>query len=399
MKIPFSRCVGAAWVAVWVFNSPGTVIAQTLAEFQTPYYVIHTDLEADDAREAGIRMTRMFEAYRTRTQGFSGEIPDRFQFYLYKSKADYLKAGGPPGSAGVFSGSILMATAGGAVSPKTWQVIQHEGFHQFAKSVIRGDLPTWLNEGMAEYFSHGLFTGDSYYTGLISPEYLARLQDAMKGKRTKSFNQLMAISHDQWNQKLVRENYDQAWSIVHYLVHGEDGRHQAAFAKYIEALGKGQPAAKAWRQAGLPEVNKLEQQWNAWWLAQPPNPTADQYTEAYARTFASYLARAAGQHQSFNSFDQFAKAARSGKVRTAAIRNGLPADSWLPPRLLSDDIEAATNSGVRWSIQTAPSGGRGVMADCPDGARVTASCVFKIGEPAEVTGKIIAGGASKSRGN
>jgi uncharacterized protein DUF1570 len=372
--------------------------AQALNDYQTPYYVIHTDLGPDDVRETQIRMTRMFETYRARTQGFSGDIQTRFQFYLYMNKEDYLQAGGPTGSAGVFSGSVLMATANGAVSPKTWTVIQHEGFHQFAKMVIRGDLPTWLNEGMAEYFGESLFTGDSFHIGLIPPNRLSRLQDSIKNKRMKSFGELMTLTHDQWNRKLVQENYDQAWSIVYYLVHAEDGKHQTAFVNYITAIGKGSQPTKAWRQANLPDPKTLEKQWMSWWLNQPPDPTADQYTEAYAQTFASYLARAAVQHQGFNSFDQFAKAARSAKVRTATVRNGIPADSWLPPRLLIDDFEAAAKSNVRWTLLNAPNGGRGVSADCPDGAKVTATCVYRMGEPAQMSGKLTPADASKRRG-
>ena len=34
-------------------------------------------------------------------------------------------------------------------------------------------MPTWLNEGLAEYFGEGIFTGDGFVTGVISPERLA----------------------------------------------------------------------------------------------------------------------------------------------------------------------------------------------------------------------------------
>jgi hypothetical protein len=42
--------------------------------------------------------------------------------------------------------------------------------------------------------------------------------------------------------------------------------------------------------------------------------TADQYAEAYAQTFATFLARAVTQHQRFKTFDLFAKAAKAGTI-------------------------------------------------------------------------------------
>jgi len=363
-------------LAVLFLLAPCAVSAQSLRDYDTPYYVIHTDLQGDDMREAQVRMTRMFETYRTRTQGFGGQIDKRFEFYLYKNKDDYLRAGGPPGSAGVFSGSVLMATAGGDLE-KAWPVIQHEGFHQFAKAVIRGELPMWLNEGIAVYFQDSLFTGDTYYTGLISPSRLARLQSGMKANRLKSFKDLTAMGRDQWNRKLVAENYDQAWSIVHYLVHGEDNKYQKAFSDYIDALGKGQPSAKAWQQARLPDLKVLEPQWHKWLSSLPPDPTANQYTEAYAQTYATYLARAVVQRQRFKSFELFAKAARAGTIRTAGARSGGEGDSWLPPRVLSDYIDAGMTSGVKWSIVDT-SWGYNVIADCPDGTHLVIKSDSKV---------------------
>ena len=371
------------WLGVLTYLLATVASGQNLREYQTPYYIIHTDLQGDDLREAQVRMTRMFETYRARTQSFSGQIDRRFEFYLFKSKDDYLKADGPPNSAGVFSGSVLMATAGGDLQ-KAWPVIQHEGFHQFAKFVIRGDMPTWLNEGIAVYFQDSLFTGDTYYTGLISPTRLSRLQAALKANRLKPFKDLTAISHDQWNRKLIQENYDQAWSIVHYLVHGGNGAYQKAFTVYIDALSKGVPSATAWQQSHLPNPKELEPQWRKWLASLPPDPTADQYTQAYAQTFATYLARAAGQHQHFRNFEVFARAAKSGTVRTASGRGGGENDPWLPPRVLADDIDAATKSGAKWTLQET-STGYWIGAECPDGARVKATVNLRTGEPPQVT--------------
>ena len=56
-----------------------------LKRYEGRYYVINTDLIGDDLREAELRMTRMAEEYKKRTEGFSGTITRKFPFYLFRT--------------------------------------------------------------------------------------------------------------------------------------------------------------------------------------------------------------------------------------------------------------------------------------------------------------------------
>jgi len=108
-------------------DSPGT-----MQIYQTKYYVIHSDLDTDEVKEAVIRMTRMAEEYHMRTQGFSGELRERQPFYLFRTSQEYYKAGGLPGTAGVFivdrDGARLMAIAGSETNGSTWHTCSMKAF-------------------------------------------------------------------------------------------------------------------------------------------------------------------------------------------------------------------------------------------------------------------------------
>ncbi|MBV8782403.1 MAG: hypothetical protein JO353_13490, partial [Phycisphaerae bacterium] len=130
--------------------------------YETRYYNVFTDLDPERAREACIRMTKMAEEYHARTAGFAGNIAEKLPFYLFKSADEYYAAGGLPKSAGVFNGERLMAMADPRIGKEIWHVVQHEGFHQFVHAVIGGEIPIWVNEGMAEYFGESIFTGDGF---------------------------------------------------------------------------------------------------------------------------------------------------------------------------------------------------------------------------------------------
>src|SRR6266542_1457347 len=90
--------------------SPSAFAAEpNLRQYESKYYLIHTDLPPLEAREAQVRMTRMAEEYLQRTAGFAGQLKERLPFYLYKDRVDYEKAGGIENSGGIFDGQRLIA--------------------------------------------------------------------------------------------------------------------------------------------------------------------------------------------------------------------------------------------------------------------------------------------------
>jgi hypothetical protein len=332
-----------------------TAIAQegSLPDFpsyETKYYIIHTDLPPEATMEAAVRMTRMAEEYHARTRAFSGDIRRKFDFYLFSNPEDYYQASGAPGTAGVFNlnRNSLMAIVGDEIGGDTWHTVQHEGFHQFAHAVIGGQLPIWVNEGLAEYFGEGLYTGDGFITGVIPPWRLERIKETFKDYTEEEFipiPDMMDMSHYKWNDRMSITNYDQAWSMIHFLAHGEDGAYQKALNDFMVRIGKGQQWQKAWRDT-FGDAAKFEARWKKWWTELPDAPTADLYRQATVATLTSFLARATSQQQKFDSFDTFLKTAEAGDLK-------FHKDDWLPPVLLRDAILDA-RAGGEWSIESPP---------------------------------------------
>lgn len=360
-------------------DSPGV-----MQIYQTKYYVIHSDLDTDDVKEAVIRMSRMAEEYHRRTQGFSGDIRERLPFYLFKTPEEYYQSGGIPGSAGVFMvdgrGARLMAIAGSDTDNGTWHTVQHEGFHQFAHAVIRGELPVWVNEGIAEYFGESIFTGDAFVTGVIPPSRLKRVQVEIQGNRLKSIKNMMLMSHQEWNSDLQIENYDQAWSMVHFLAQGENGRYQEAFVNFMKLIGRGTRWDNAWQQT-FGSAADFEKHWKDYWLNLPKNPTADLYAQAMTEIFTSFIARARAQKQTFDSFDEFLSAAQAGNVKV-----GDTIDDWLPPKLLKGAADGAERAPVKWKIEPLPATKTSqLVAELDDGVRMVGTYQLVRGHAVNVT--------------
>lgn len=329
-------------VLIGAFCARPTRAQPAIPSFETRYYVIHSTLDRNTLREAAIRADRMAEMYADRTRGFAGEIRRKLPLYLFDQLEDYYAAGGRTGSAGLFDGHKLMAVLGAGPHSDRWSTLQHEGFHQFASAVITGDIPMWVNEGLAVYFEHAIFTGDGYVTGIIPPDRLARVRELIRAHAVKSVPEMMQLSNRTWNAELSFVNYDQAWSMVYFLAHAENGKYQHAFDGFLRSVSGGDSWNDAWLTHFGRGTDEFEAQWRAYWENMPDDPTADLRVKATVATLTSFLARAVAQNQMFDSADAFFAAAVSGTLECAP-------EDWLPPSLLEAALRR--RGDAQWSLR------------------------------------------------
>jgi hypothetical protein len=310
--------------------------------FDTPHYMLTTDIPDAYAREADLRMTRIFEEYTRRTASFANSFSGKFPFFMYENREDYYKAGGLPGSDGVFGGGKLMAIAGEKANPEVWHIVQHEGFHQFAAMTIRARLPVWLNEGLAEFFGEAIWTGDNFVSGYIPPYRLKLVKKAIRAKEWK-FADMMAMSNEEWNANLTFENYTQAWAMTHFLAKGDNEKYQRAFSEYINQMNKGASPKDAWAHVFGQDVKGFQERCEKWWLALPDDPTADLLEKAEVQALTSILARAELQGQKYGDFDEFLAKARPTDLK-------LNRDMWLPPEFVEMAVKRAPRVGT-WTLE------------------------------------------------
>jgi hypothetical protein len=350
--IPLMRgclCWAVAVLAV-VLTSTSACAGDRMRKYPSRYYIIHTDLtDKDDIREAAVRMTVMAEVYHDRTRSFSGTIRKRLPFYLYSDPKDYHAAGAPAGSAGVFMGDKLMAIAGRKAGAMTWAVVQHEGFHQFVHHVIGGRMPPWADEGLAEYFEAGIFTGDDMVTGIIPAGRLMMLQRAIRADKTRSLAEVMSLDRRKWNHAVAGSpasamlNYLQAWSIVHFLAHADDGKYRDALGAFVKDVSRGRDWKSAWKRRFRAGPDDMEKRWKQWWLHQKRNATAHLTAKATVSTMTSYLARGVSAGQKFRTPDELFKAIADGSLK-------IDMDQWLPIKLAQRRLPDARRLGA-WSIE------------------------------------------------
>lgn len=363
-------------VGTLVLIGHGTASAgPQLSVYDSPHYKIYTDLGRDVGREAIVRMTEMFEEYRRRTSAFSVKIREKLPFYLFRNRSDYVAAGGPLGSIGVFTGDGLLAVMGDAgrvggvpdAPSFSWGTVQHEGFHQFVHVVIGRALPVWVNEGMAEYFGQAVFTGDGYVAGLIPPARLTRIKHMIRGGAHRPVAEMMRVKRREWNQRMSSTDYLQAWSMVHFLAHGDGGKYEGSFNAFLREAGRTGVWDKAWAKHFGPDLAEFEAAWRTYWLGLPPAPTADRYAQTIVATLTSFWARAVSRKQTYASIDAFFQEARAGTLRVHA-------EDWLPPSLLKSALDRVEQTGT-WSLGKGPR--PELICVTPDGTRIVGTFVLR----------------------
>ena len=367
----FRACI-VGMLLIWVAPAFGAGGGKgPMPSYEGPYYIIYSDLPPHRVREAELRMTRMAEAYHERTKDFSGAIQQKLPFYLFTNEQDYLDAGGLKDSAGIFdrSSQVLMAIAGEKPSVETWHTIQHEGFHQFAAAVIGGNLPIWVNEGLAEYFGEGIFTGDGFVTGIVPDWRLRRIKMELVAQKFRPVDEMMKLGHTEWNDAMSVVNYDQAWSMVHFLAHAQNGKYQRAFVGFMKDIGAHTDAGKAWEE-NFGSGSGFEEKWRDYWQTMPAGATADAYARATVQTLAGALGRAYTKKQQFDSLEALIKAITSGTLK-------FDPQDWLPASVFDvalENLAQLQKGGHRFWIAALP--GRQPVVNCEmaDGTPDEYSC-------------------------
>ncbi|MFT7484590.1 MAG: tetratricopeptide (TPR) repeat protein [Candidatus Paceibacteria bacterium] len=97
----------------------------------------------------------------------------------------------------------------------TMRVVRHEVMHSYT-DVTLGEMPTWLSEGIAEYYAQAKQESGQWKLGLDVELHMGALKRL--GLRKLSVEQLLTLSHEEFMAN-SQYSYPTSWALVHYLLH------------------------------------------------------------------------------------------------------------------------------------------------------------------------------------
>jgi hypothetical protein len=216
-------------------------------------------------------IARTFEATRTLMEALPWGINPRppvetnyYQAQFYVTREDYIAAGGPPNSGGVyFSGDrifrVPFPSLGLEMRGKTWfkdqgfrnDTVIHEITHQMMHDYLPF-LPTWVIEGTAEYaemlpYNAGRFLTGSHERGM--KEYLKeREKHGLNPGMAGSFLHHANMDGATWKERAMGDAqarlYMTSCLLVYYFCHLEGDGTGARFFQYLDKMKE---AREAWQ--------------------------------------------------------------------------------------------------------------------------------------------------------
>jgi len=151
--------------------------------------------------------------------------------------------------------------------PYVLESLVHELTHRFVHFTF-GPVPTWLDEGLASYFSTMRFEGDELFLGDVPRGYTvaAEIMPTVAQLRAADRATFYAsgVRNPDERSRIVNLYYHAAWALVHFLSNGPDER-RAQFRRFLVAMKQGDSAAAAWsRVFGATSEEELQAEFAAY---------------------------------------------------------------------------------------------------------------------------------------
>ena len=198
-------------------------------------------------------------------------------------------------------------------------------FHEYTHSVMHANvhwLPTWLDEGMAEFYAYTRFQSDKIYVGAPSVR-LRHLQNASLIPITEMLSpNTRSITKDEARNDLF---YAEAWAMVHLMILGKGMDGGAKLSRFIALLQTETPQLEAFQQIfGDPtafekQLSTVISQFTISAGVLPPGQAID------AKSFQVRVLNAAETNYALGLFDIGAHDSGEGKKRLEAAEAADPA--------------------------------------------------------------------------
>ena len=300
-----------------------TARADDLRNFHTRHYHVHTDLDPELTADLARRLDAMYDEYARRLVDFPR--PDDsapFEVYLVHTEEKYLHLAGLTlkGTGGSFNArrKLLAAFLDGAGRDSLRRTLQHEAFHQFASEAVGGNLPVWVNEGLAQVFEEGIWTGDGFSLGQVPPRRILQLRHDVERGTLIDFGTLLSMTGGEWASHWrdpgpAATQYNQAWAMTHFLVYAADDagrpKYRARLIEMLKRLRDGQAPDAAFRAAFSANVAGFHDRFIEW--ADALRPTPEAALIEHEGVLADLLAELKSRGRTFATLDEFRAACRS----------------------------------------------------------------------------------------
>ncbi|MCA8969266.1 MAG: DUF1570 domain-containing protein [Planctomycetes bacterium] len=269
--------------------------------YTTRNYQIQSQVDKDKAKRLADHMEGMLKVYKKYFPPGKPSSGKQYAVKLFKNREAFLDYSGAAGAAGYYSSTdremVLYDTGRWMDEPQTpitgdedgidfeavkrrmemdiLGVAAHEGWHQYFHWYVVSwiDLPSWVNEGMGDYF----YTATPKNVGgRKMPAELGRLNDARLPTikaAVKAGKHVPVEKILQYTQREYYSNpgvcYAEGWALCHFLLHSDNKAYNDLVPRFVKRFkNDGNREKNTEYVFKRIDLAKLEEEWKAWVLAQ-----------------------------------------------------------------------------------------------------------------------------------
>lgn len=252
------RDKAALWLSIVLLSVHAFSAEKPWREIRSPHFRVLTNGSEGDGRHVAREFEQMRAVFSTEFLGFrldSAEplliVAPQDEPSTKKLLPEYWSHGGPK-PAGVYFHAweqpyalVRLDAVSDRASPDEFAVVYHEYVHSLLHLNLHW-LPTWLDEGLAEFYAYTRFEGNRTFIGAPPKEMgrLSLLRYRSSIPLAKFLDQRGSFTHDEEDTQLY---YAQCWALTHYLTMGPGMEGGAKLRKFFNAIHQGTEQKKAFQ--------------------------------------------------------------------------------------------------------------------------------------------------------
>jgi len=218
-----------------------------------------------EIRQVGVRLEQFREVFSRLFTSFKFDSPVPTTVIVFKNDESYRPFKVNANTAGYFQPGpevnyiTLELTSDVNSEQDPFSIILHEYTHLLVRNTS-GTVPTWFNEGLAEYYSNFSITSDQKVVvgrPIASHVYLLRDNKMLPLRTLFQIDQKSAYYNERDKQSIF---YAESWALVHYLILGKDGQRRPQLSRFVDLISTGTPMENAFQEAFAMTFESMEKE-------------------------------------------------------------------------------------------------------------------------------------------
>ena len=222
-----------------------------------------------DIRQVGVRLEQFREVFSRLFTNFKIDSPVPTTVIVFKNDESYRPFKLNANTSGYFQPGpdvnyiTLELTSEVNSQQDPFAIILHEYTHLLVRNTS-GNVPTWFNEGLAEYYSNFSITSDQKVVvgrPIAGHVYLLREKKMLPLRTLFQVDQKSPYYNERDKQSIF---YAESWALMHYLILGNGGQRMTQLTRFVDLISAGTPMEKAFQEAFAMTFESMEKELRAY---------------------------------------------------------------------------------------------------------------------------------------